>query len=309
MHTIIGINGITGQEIARELQRRHIPLRGVSRNPAPGPWESVAADALDSAALVKALAGSEVAYCCVGLAYDTKIWERDWPVLIDNVIEACLTTGAKLIFLDNVYMYGLVEGPMTEDSPLRPVSRKGRVRQIVAEKVLDAFERRGLKGCIARSADFYGPGCAASMLTESVFNNLAKGKPVQWIGRLDKKHNFTYTEDIGRACVRLALSDQIKGDVWHLPTSEAMTGRQFVDMAAKEWDTTPKITTIRGPFLSVLGWFIPILREVKEMMYQYNHDYVFSSAKYERAFGEKPTPYATGIRETVRAQKEHTAKK
>jgi nucleoside-diphosphate-sugar epimerase len=302
MHTILGINGATGLEIAKELQRRNLPVRGISRRPYPGPWEHIQADVMQRDPLTQALDGATTVYCCVGLEYNIKVWQRDWPVLIENIIAACLANNAQLVFIDNVYMYGLVEGEMTENTPMRPTSKKGIVRKQVSEILLHAFAERGLRGCIARAADFYGPNCEKSMIAEGVFKNIAKGRAMQWLGRLDKYHAFTYTPDIGRACVNLATSNLLQGDVWHLPTAKAVTAHEFTTMVAEELGTAPKVTAIRGFMVTVLGWFIPILREVKEMMYQYDHDYRFSSAKYEQAFNESPTPYHIGIKNTVAAE-------
>ena len=170
----------------------------------------------------------------------------------------------------------------------------------MAEKLMDAFKNRGLKGCIARSADFYGPNCEKSLLTEAVFNNFKKGKTAQWFGYADKIHSFTYTKDIGSGAVILGLDDRANGKVWHLPTApNPWTGQQIVDFAAKEMGVKPKMMAARGFLLSVLGLFIPILKEFKEMMYQYEFDYVFNSDLFEKTFGVKPTPYADGMKETA----------
>ncbi len=303
MHTIVGINGATGLEIANELQRRNIPVRGVSRRSFPGHWEHVQADAMQRDQLTKALAGATTVYSCVGLEYNIKIWQRDWPVLIENLILACLANNAQLIFIDNVYMYGFVQGEMTENTPMNPTSQKGIVRKQVAETLLHAFAQRGLRGCIARSADFYGPNCEKSMIAESVFKNVAKGRTMQWLGRIEKRHAFTYTPDIGRACVNLATSNLLHGDVWHLPTAKAITAHEFTAMVAQSLGVPPKVMALRGFLLTVLSLFIPILREIKEMMYQYDEDYLFSSEKYEKAFGEQPTPYAVGIPVVVASEK------
>lgn len=301
MQTILGINGITGKGIAEILINKGIPVRGVSRRPYPGPWTHVQADVLNPESLQKAVAGSEVVYACFGLEYDIKIWRRDWPVAISNVLDACMAAGAKLVFIDNVYMYGKVTGVMTEESPIRPSSEKGKVRAQVAALILDAFQRRGLKGCIARAADFYGPDCEKSMITETVFKNLAVGKTAQWLGSLDKVHSFTFIPDLCKAAVTLGNSDTANGQVWHLPTHpHPLTGRQWIALIAREMGKPAKSMVLGGFLLRILGLFIPILKEIREMMYQYEADYVFSSAKYEQVFGDvPPTPYEEGIRQTA----------
>jgi nucleoside-diphosphate-sugar epimerase len=299
MHTILGINGSTGVEIAKNLIAQGLPVRGISRRAFKGNWEHIQADVLDKEGLSKAIAGSKVVYCCVGLVYDINIWRRDWPILIENLIQACLSAKAKLVFVDNVYMYGFVQGTMTEDTPMQPTSEKGKVRKMVSEKLLDAFANRSLKGCIARSADFYGADCPNSMFTETVVKNVLKGKTMQWLGRLDKKHAFTYIPDIGRAAVKLGLSEAANGQVWHLPTAAALTGQDFIEKIAFFAKAKPKVMVLRGFLLTIVALFVPVLKEFKEMMYQFDEDYLFSSAKYEAFFGDKPTAYEEGLKTTL----------
>jgi nucleoside-diphosphate-sugar epimerase len=301
MQTILGINGCTGKGIANELLHKGYAVRGISRNNTRGPWTHVVADVLNKAQLTKAIAGSEVVYACFGLEYTVDIWKRDWPVAIDNVIDACLATNAKLVFIDNVYMYGLVDDVMTEETPMNPCSKKGDIRKAVAEKLLDAFRNRGLKGSILRCADFYGPDCEKSMITETVFKNMAKGKTAQWLGKTDKVHAFTYIPDLCKAGVTLGLDARADGQIWHAPTDQqVLTGKEWVAQIAKAMNMPPKVTALGSFMVGILGLFIPILKEIKEMMYQYNHDYRFSDAKYQRTFGDIPaTPYAKGIKATA----------
>ena len=300
MQTILGINGITGTEIASVLLEKGLKVRGVSRRPFVGAWEHVQADVMNLESLKHAVEGSAVVYCCVGLEYKLSIWQRDWLPLIEHVIQACLSAKAKLVFVDNVYMYGLVQGEMTETTSMKPSSKKGEVRKAVAEKLLDAFKNRGLRGCIARAADFYGPNCEKSLLTEAVFNNFQKGKTAQWFGYTDKVHSFTYTKDIGKGAVILGNDEKADGKVWHLPTAaNPWTGQQIVDFVAKEMGQKPKIMAAKGFLLTILGIFIPILREFKEMMYQYEHDYIFNSSLFEKTFRMKATSYEEGMKATA----------
>jgi nucleoside-diphosphate-sugar epimerase len=311
MHTILGINGNVGKLLAAELTQKGIKVRGVSRRPFLGNWEHVTADVLDLTALTAAVAGSEVVYLAVGLEYTIKVWRRDWRVLMQNTIEACRRTNAKLIFIDNVYMYGKVEGTMTETTPINPSSEKGKIRAEIAALLLEAFEEKMaerhpdsggiLRGCIARAADFYGPDCDKSGLNTTVFERFAAKKSAQWLGKADKKHSFTYVPDMAKALAILgtdARADQSR--VWHLPTAApALTGLEIMKQAGKIFNVPPKFSAIGDFMLSILGIFIPIMRELKEMSYQTNFDYVFSSEKFERVFGVKPTSYAEGINETA----------
>jgi nucleoside-diphosphate-sugar epimerase len=301
MHTLIGISGNIGKLLAQELISKGIKVRGVGRTISQNEkWESVAADVLDSESLKKAVAGSEVVYLLVGLEYSTKAWKRDWVRLMQNTIDACVATGAKLIFVDNVYMYGQVNGSMTEQTPVNPCSEKGKVRAEVAQLLIDAFNKKVLRGCIARCADFYGADCSSSMLTVTVFENMAKGKSAQWMGNPDVKHSFTYTPDIAKALFIMGTDARADNQVWHVPTAKnALTGREIVEKTAELTSKKPKITVMGNFMISVLGLFIPILKELKEMMYQYNSAYDFNSDKFEKTFNVKPTSYEEGLKATV----------
>jgi nucleoside-diphosphate-sugar epimerase len=301
MHTILGINGNVGKLLAAELTQKGLKVRGVSRRPFLGNWEHVTADVLDLEALTAAVTGSEVVYLAVGLEYTLKVWRRDWRVLMQNTIEACRRANAKLIFIDNVYMYGKVEGAMTEATPVRPSSEKGKIRAEIAALLLTDFESKILRGCIARAADFYGPDCDKSGLNTTVFERFAAKKSAQWLGKADKKHSFTYVPDMAKALAILGTDPRAdQSFVWHLPTAApALTGLEIMEQAGKIFNVPPKFSAIGDFMLLILGIFIPIMRELKEMSYQTNFDYVFSSEKFERVFGVKPTTYSEGIKETA----------
>lgn len=299
MHTLLGCNGTVGPGLAAALRQRNIPVRGVSRRPHPGDWEHVVANVTNLAEVLAAVDGSEVVYLLVGLQYDRKVWQRDWPVIMENTITACQATGARLIFMDNVYAYGLVEGPMTEETPMRPSSEKGKVREKIARMLLDAMDR-GFKASIARAADFYGPHCANSALNTTVFERYAAGKSAMLMGRADKVHTYTYSSDIGPALAILGIDTRADGHIWHLPTSgERWTGDQWARAAAVAFGVKPQYQTTPTFLLRLLGLFNPLMRELAEMNYQFTHDYIFCSEKFERTFGMKPTPINEGIAQTV----------
>lgn len=297
MHTIIGINGNIGRLLAQELISKGYKVRGVSRQLQEGhQWESKTADVLDAQSLKQAVAGSEVVYLLVGLEYKTAVWKRDWVKLMQNTIDACVATDAKLIFVDNVYMYGYVEGEMTESTPIHPCSEKGKVRAAVAQLLIDAFDHHRLRGCIARAADFYGPDCSTSMLTQTIFLNMAKNKAAQLMGNMDAIHSYTYTPDIAKALVIMATDSRADNQVWHLPTAKnPLSSRQIVYKMAQLMGKSPKITHMGKFMMSILGLFIPILKELKEMMYQYDKNYVFNSDKFDSTFGFTPTSYEEGL--------------
>lgn len=297
MHTILGINGTSGPGLAADLKKRGIAVRGVSRRPAPGDdWEHVSADVLDKKQVMDAVRGSEVVYLLVGLKYDHRVWQREWPVIMQNTIDACLEHGAKLVFMDNVYAYGLVNGVMTEDTPYRPVSKKGAVRVQIANMLHEAVATRGLRACIGRAADFYGPNCNTSVFNLVVSDRHKLGKKAFYLGNPKKIHTFIYTLDLGPALAILGTDPRADGQVWHLPTTaERLTGEDWVRMSAEAFGAPPGQTATPTFLMRLMGLFNPIMRELAEMNYQFTHDYIFSSEKFEKTFGMKPTSPRDGI--------------
>jgi nucleoside-diphosphate-sugar epimerase len=197
-------------------------------------------------------------------------------------------------------MYGRVDGPMTEETPYNPCSKKGELRAQIATDFMDEVRAENLTGMIARSADFYGPGCKTSILNLLVIDRLAAGKRAWWLGNIRAKHSFTFTPDAGKALVRLALEDRSYNQVWHLPTARpASTGRDWIELCAQVIGRPPKHRTLSRPMVKLLGLFDSRIEEMSEMLYQNEADYIFDSSKIERAFGIAPTPVRDAITETV----------
>ena len=214
-----------------------------------------------------------------------------------NTIEACKRAQAKLIFFDNVYMYGKVNGPMTEETPYDPCSKKGQIRAGIATTLMNEVKAGNLNAMIARSADFYGPKTQNGVPNVLVFEPLAKGSKASWLGNARAPHSLTFTPDAARGLALLADRDSAWNQVWHLPTAPAPpTGKEFIEMAAKEFGVAPKYRVLSRPMLRVAGWFNPLVRESYEMLYQSDSPYLFDSTKFATEFGFAGTPYPEGIR-------------
>lgn len=289
MHTILGAGGTIARELARHLPSLTAePLRLVSRHPQPvNPSdELLAADLTDAAQIRRAVAGSAVVYLTAGLPYDTATWQRDWPRVMSNVLSACEEHGARLVFFDNVYLYGAVAGPMTETTPVNPTSKKGEVRAHIARQLLDAMQAGRVEALIARAADFYGPAIQNSLVNALILDNLKQGQAAQWLGNADLPHSLTFTPDAGRATAVLGTTPAAFGQTWHLPTAApALTARQFAEQAAAAYGAPVEISVLSE---------VP-MPELAEMMYQNELPYVFDSRKFEQQFFAA-TPYAEGIR-------------
>jgi nucleoside-diphosphate-sugar epimerase len=302
-HVLLGAGGSIATQLASVLIAQGQTVRLVSRGGhAMTGAESVRADLLDAAATKQAVEDDASVYLLAGLQYRAAVWADQWPTVMRNVIEACAVRRARLVFFDNVYMYGRVDGPMTEDTPINPCSRKGEVRARIAADLMAAVKAGRLEGCIARSADFYGPDCANSLPHLLVFSRLARGGRAQWLADAGLPHSFTYTPDCGRALPLLAAADDASGQVWHLPTAApALTGTEFVAQAARAFDVRARLTVLRPWMVRLAGFLDRTTAEIVEMLYQNDRPYRFDSSKFERRFNVRPTPYAQGVIETARS--------
>jgi nucleoside-diphosphate-sugar epimerase len=252
--------------------------------------------------VLKAVEGSIVVYLVAGFEYKLSVWKETWPLVMRNVIDACKTHNSKLVFFDNIYMYDSNHlNGMTEETPINPPSEKGKVRAKIAKMIMDEVESGNLTALIARCADYYGPNIKnTSMLTEIVFKNISKGKRANWLMSLNYKHSITYTPDAGKATAILGNSDKSYNQVWHLPTApNPLTGKEWIDTISKEMGVKSKSLVLSMFFLKIMALFVPIMKELKEMVYQYDRDYVFDSSKFEEQFDFVPTPYKEGIKEIV----------
>ncbi len=304
MQTILGSGGIIANHLAKALPQYTENIRLVSRNPKAitGKEELFPADLTSDEQVRKAVKGSDVVYLTAGLQYNIKTWQQQWPGLMQNVILACKENGSKLVFFDNVYMYGKVTGPMTEQTPFNPCSRKGEVRAGIATMVLDEVAKGSLTALIARAADFYGPETFNSFLHMMVFENLKKGKSAQLLISKKLKHSFTYTPDAGKATALLGNTPSAFNQTWHLPTDmNILTGSEMVEIAARELNIEPKVTVLPRIMIQMAGLFNPVIKESVEMLYQYDSEYIFDSGKFDKALRFNKVLYPEGIRNSVKS--------
>src|SRR5436190_2512400 len=302
MITILGAGGAIGNELIKLLAAKNQPFRLVGRNPkaTPGATETLAADLTDKDQTIRAVAGSSVVHLLVGLKYDHKLWQELWPRVMSNTIEACKRARAKLLFFDNVYMYGKVSGPMTEETPFNPCSKKGEIRAKIATTLINESKAGGLAAMIARSADFYGPDTRNGVPNLLVFEPFAKKRKASWLVSDSVPHSFTYTPDAAQSLVQLAERASAWNQTWHVPTTpNPLTGKEFVGLAAKELGVATKYRVLSRPMLRIAGWFDPLVAESYEMLYQSDSPYLFYSSKFVREFGFAGTPCADGIRTTA----------
>jgi len=305
MQTILGSGGIIAIELAKALTVYTNNIRLVSRNPKKVNENDILmqADLLNQNAIENAVEGSSVVYVTIGFPYNSKEWKEKWPKFMRYVIQACAAYNCKLVFFDNIYMYDVNHlNGMTEETLINPPSKKGSVRVEIVKMIMEAIENGSLTALIARCADYYGPGIERNgMLREMVFKPFATGKKANWLSSVNYKHSLTYTPDAGKATALLGNTDDAYNQAWHLPTaSNPLTGKEWIETIAQHMNVKPRYQVASKFIVRIMGLFMPVMREMPEMMYQYDRDYIFNSSKFENRFNYKPTSYINGIKEIIK---------
>lgn len=299
-YTILGANGNIAKVISQELGSKDLLVRQVSRNPKQvNPTdELIAADLTDAIQVMNAVSGSTVVFLCAGIKYSVPDWKRDWPKIMRNTLEACIAAGSKLVFFDNMYALDPSHiGHLTEETPLNPKSKKGEVRKEILEMLWAEVNSGRLTALVARAADFYGPSASNSFLNELVINKMKAGKSPQWLYAGDKRHSFTFIPDAGKATAFLALQSDSWNQTWNLPTDPSYpSGQEITAILNNHLGMSKKLQVMPSWLVSILGLFIPILKEIKELKYQSSEDYRLDSSKIERIYGLKPTPIEDGLK-------------
>lgn len=305
MQTILGANGIIANELAKELYLNYTKdIRLVSRNPKKinESDELFSADLLDANQTANAVKGSEIVYMVVGLPYVSKIWQEQWPIIMRNVIDACKTHNAKLVFFDNVYMYGRVKGTMTEETPFNAESVKGKVRGKIAQMLLDEIGKRQITAMICRAPEFYGPRNTKSGTNSTIFYNIKKGKKLQVLINDSTLRTLIYAPDAARATALLGNTIDVYNQTWHLPCdTNRLTTKQFIDLCSEIVGRKLKYTILSKVVVKIGGLFNPFVKEVYELLYQWEQDYIFDCSKFNSRFPNfETTQLSTGIKAIIK---------
>lgn len=311
MQTILGATGQIAVELARELHRKYTrDLRLVSRTPRKvnDTDELAPADLLDAKQAAEAVKGSSIVYFTAGLPPDTHLWETQFPVMLQNVLDATRAAGAKFVYFDNTYMYPQDDQMLTEEAPFEPFGGKGRVRAAMASTVLQEMARGDIPVVIGRAPEFYGPGKTQSITNTLVIDHLKAGKPPRVPVRDDTQRTLIWTPDASRALAAMGNAPDVFGQTWHLPCDDdRLTYRQFVALAAEVFGRQVSYKVLGKWTLAAAGLVSKQVRELRELLPRYEHDNLFDSTKFKRRFPEfKVTTYRQGL-ERIRSEARHNA--
>ena len=311
LHVVLG-TGAIGRAAAEELLRRGKTVRMVNRSGAmeevPAGVEVVASDLYEQANVREVTRGAAVVYQSAQPNYTE--WPEKFPPLQQSIIDGLTGSSAKLVIVENLYMYGETNGvPMTEDMPHNAHTRKGKTRSDMSKAALAAHAAGKVRVAIARGSDFFGSWGLPSSMGERVFYPLLRGKPAQLVGRLDLPHTHTYVPDFGKALVILGERDEADGQVWHVPNDmPEITQGELVRMFADAAGVEAKMNSMGKFMLWIGGLFIPEAKESLELMYEFEQPFIVDSGKFEKTFGIKATPMKEAIKETAAWYKSHPNK-
>jgi nucleoside-diphosphate-sugar epimerase len=309
LHVVFGAGQI-GPPLARLLRERGHRVRIVRRaGGGPEGVEVVHGDAGDPAFAAGVVQGASAVYHCMNPAYDAALWERELPRLMDALVAAAGRAKARLVVLDNLYMLGATHGvPMNEDTPMNPCSRKGAIRARVAARLFAAHERGDVRAVSGRAADFYGPGGVQTYYGDQLWTRLLAGKSAQVLTDPDIVHAHHFTLDVAAGLATLGTApDDVTGRWWMLPAAPAVTPRALIGAFAEALGRPVAIERMPGWMLGALRLFMPFLRELDEMGYQWTEPFLVDDRRFRERFGAAPTPIAEGARATVAWAREHYA--
>lgn len=312
MQTILGANGQIGEELARELKRNFTSdIRIVSRNAKKvNDTDTVfSADLSIREQAIEAVKGSEIAYFTLGLPISSDLWEQQFSLITQNVIDACKINGTKLVFFDNTYMYPQDDRVLNEQTPFAPVGRKGKVRKAMAEMVLKEMQSGELEAVICRAPEFYGPGKTQSITNTLVFNNIKEEKKLKVPLSDTKKRSLIWTPDASRATALIGNTPDAFGQTWHLPVDENHpTYKEFIALASDIYGRELKYSVMPKFLFKIGSLFNKRVKELLELLPRYEHDNVFDDTKFRKRFPDfEVTTYRQGI-ERIR-QEQFSAQK
>jgi nucleoside-diphosphate-sugar epimerase len=301
LQVVLGAGGGTGRAIVDELVRQGRQVRAVGRGASsdlPVSVEQVRADLYDPADAARAVAGASVVYHAAQPPYAE--WVGNFERMNDAIAHAAAGAGARLVFADNLYMYGPGGSPMTETTPQRATDRKGAQRIRLAADLLARHERGDLEVAIGRSSDYFGPHGVNTGPGERVFGAALEGKAAGALGRTDAPHSLSYLPDLARAMVILGDRDEAAGRAWHLPVTDPMTVREFLDHVYAAVGTPVKIQLAGPAMVKVMGLFVPMMREIGVVLYQWNEPWISDWSAFQTAFGPfERTPLDQAIATTL----------
>ncbi len=297
--------GACGRAVVDVLRRRDRTVAVAQRSRPSDLPDGVAfhpCDLGDADAVRHAVGGAAQVVLAIGLPYDRRVWQEGWPRAVTNTVEACAAAGARLVFVDDLYMLGPQVVPLREDMPLSDYGAKPAIRSAVTRVWQAAADAGRVKVVALRAPDFYGPDVELSHIGASGLKAVALNKSATLIAPPDMPHDFAYVPDLARAVVTLLEApDDAFNQVWNMPCAPTRTPREILQLGAAALGHRLKIRTVPLGLLPILGLVSPFLREVSEMRFIFDRPYRVDASKWTRRFWSDVTPFEVGAPATARS--------
>lgn len=299
-HVVVGAGQI-GTQLAGLLNEQGHEVTVVSRSGnGPAGVTRVRADASDQGRMIQLAQGADALYNCVNPPYHR--WTQDWPPMAAAFLAAAERSGAVLVTTGNLYVYGPVDRPMTEDMPLAGPGTKARVRTRMWEDMLAAHQEGRIRATELRGSDYFGPGTGdqAHLGMVRFVKPLLAGRRISLLGNPDLPHSWTYVPDVARALAVAGTDERAWGRAWHVPTNPALSardmGRRMAELAGVP---EPKLGSVPKAVMRAIGVVSPAMREMGETRYQFERPYVLDSTAFQSTFGMPPTPLDDALTATI----------
>lgn len=300
-HIIVGAGAI-GRSVMDTLvqqgRRVRVVTRSGQRGDIPAAVEVVAGDAANLEDTRRFCAGAARVYNCTNAPYHK--WREQFPPLQRGVLEGAAAAGAKLVVIENLYMYGSTNGqPIREDLPYNATGARGSTRALMARELIEAHKNGKVQVTIGRASDYFGPGAPQATIGKQAFVAALRGKTAQVVIHADQPHTYTYVPDIGRALVMLGDTDAAYGQAWHLPSPQTVTTREFLSMIYEEAGQSLRVRVMPPLLVKAFSYIIPPIRGIDELFYEFMEPFVLDSSKFISAFGDTSTPLQEAIQTTL----------
>jgi len=263
--------------------------------------ELMSGDATDAAFCHQACVGATAVYHCMNPEYSAKTWAETLPRYMDNLVAAGGGVGARLVVLDNVYMLGRTGGkPMNENTRSNPCSRKGEIRARVAERLFEAHRQGKVSAVCGRAADFYGPRGKLPYFGDFFWKSVLAGKTAMFPVNPDVIHTYHYIPDVAQGLAALGCAgESALGQVWMLPCQPAVSSRELVKRFEPFLGQSIKMKVMPKWLLNSMGVFVPMMRELGEMAYQWDEPFVVDDRRFRAHFAARPVAVDDAARATV----------
>ncbi|MGN7252238.1 NAD-dependent epimerase/dehydratase family protein [Arthrobacter sp. SAFR-014] len=292
--------GPVGWTVAEQLAGQGKRVRVLTRS-GSGPnhplVEKLQADVSNPGLLGEAFAGAAAVFHCIhGSSYSAAAWQRELPAAEQAVLAAAGEAGAVVVFPESLYSYSNPQEVMTEHNPREATGGKRGVRTAL----LQAREASATGTVSVVAGDFFGPRVRTAHAGERMVPAVLARRPLQVVGSADQPHSFTYVPDLAAAMIGAAAKPGLWNRVLHAPTNPPLTQRRIAEaFAAAAGTPLPKVRAVPGWVLRTAGLFSADMRELSDMLYQFQRPFVMDSRASEEELGLRPTPLHEATKATV----------